>query len=198
MATVANRHSHIWVLFTTLLKRENYCFEDFLRQKIVDGTSEGVKIKFEREYSAAWRLHWMIYSTVWKSVEVKRFCSLKYKNPNFCPNLEEWNSLQNFSCERPLLVRVCESWDNIMEVMYLWEFCIQISKSIDVRSHVDSSHLWLRFSEETWLIYFVYWRSLCMLTWSLHCIHLGRDCRPTRLLFFYFYLSYQVHYCKLH
>ena len=51
----------------------------------------------------------------------------------------------------PLLVRVCESWDNIMmEVMYLWEFCIQISKSIDVWSHVESSHLWLRFSEETW------------------------------------------------
>ena len=34
------------------------------------------------------------------------------------------------------------------------------------------------------LVYFVYWRSLCMLTWSLHCIHLGRDCRPARLLFF--------------
>ena len=42
----------------------------------------------------------------------------------------------------------------------------------------------LRLIYYSWLIYFVYWRSLCMLTWSLHCIHLGRDCRPARLLFF--------------
>ena len=137
-------------------------------------------------------LHWVKRAVTWKtpfkSVEVYASCmspcvvivdcvyadwyiilryALKYANIAAVYFLKSWNPVELQACVATVCWRSTWRPISVFRILRLI-YCILI----------------LRLIYYSWLIYFVYWRSLCMLTWSLHCIHLGRDCRPARLLFF--------------
>ena len=89
-----------------------------------------------------------------------------------------------------------DCWCKHVDVYFL-KCCWTCGAAYEIKRACVNSKYWdwyiaLWYWDWYWLIYFVLKEPV-----KLHCTHLGRDCRPARLLFSYISLSYQVYYCKL-
>ena len=139
---------------------------------------------------------WRIFSSMnccyeWYSMELRSFFPLKSCIIFLCIDCDFWKCTKTLSCALiPLVIDITEFWSWVyIESCYpvCWFHHLHCFLLEDLVLNFFSLKL-LRIEAAILLLYL-------FKTWSC-IVHLGRDCRPARLLFFS--LSYQVYYCKLH